>query len=75
MLEQLHAGLLRGLPNGLASWHSRGAGDDLVYWIGMFHERTPVELYRECITILADLSRNHPGIERAALYSEESKRA
>lgn len=61
-MTQLHAGKLRGVGNEV--WHSReNDADEIVYWCGSWHERTPEELYLECLTILADLHRNHPGIE------------
>lgn len=62
MSEQLHAGKLKG--KGDSVWHTSEMKDGSVeYWCGSWHHRTPQELYNECLTILADLARNHPGIE------------
>ena len=56
--EQLHAGKLKGEGNKV--WHSRTDAKGLIYWCGLWHPRTPEELYAECLTIIADLKRNHP---------------
>lgn len=69
MPEQLHAGKLKGVSTDV--WHTKEMADgQIVYWCGSWHDRTPPELFSECVTILADLIRNHPGIEIHGLVKE-----
>jgi hypothetical protein len=56
---QLHAGRLKG--SGAGVWHTN---DKCVYWCGKWHNRTAAELHAECLTILADLEKNHPELKK-----------
>lgn len=59
--QQLNAGKLRG--TGAAVWHTTlGTTND--YWCGEWSHRTPRQLLRECETIIDDLLRNHPELQR-----------
>ena len=53
-------GKLMGKTRGRAVWHLREDGK--TYWCGLWHDRTPRQLFKECQTILLDLARNHPDL-------------
>lgn len=55
--RQLHAGN-RGSDK---IWHTDSEGK---YWSGLWHHRTPQELYRESLSVIADLLQNHPELSR-----------
>ncbi len=61
MNDQLHAGKLKGI--GEAVWHKWD--DEPTYFCGLWHRRTPKELFLECATIMADLMNNHPDLLEA----------
>ena len=42
---------------GDSIWHTNSKGE---YWSGRWYYKTPEELYRESLSIVADLLRNHP---------------
>ena len=66
MDKQLHAGKLKGTGDDV--WHADVVvGRILTYWYGSWHQRTPEELFSECMTIIRDLMKNHPGIEQKKL--------
>ncbi len=44
-------------------WHTDSKG---LYWSGRWYYRTPEELYRESLSIVADLLQNHPELARHA---------
>lgn len=56
--DQLHAGKD---ANGNDIWHTCTiSGVNSLYWSGNTSERTAKQLYRECLSTVADLLRNHP---------------
>ena len=57
---QLHAG--RSAINGSDIWHTDTDGN---YWSGNLYHRTPEQLLLECLTIIADLFKNHPELYKA----------
>jgi hypothetical protein len=59
MAEQLLAGKLKG--TGDVVWFTAAFGSQpYVYQCGSWQPRTPRELFAECLTVLTDLTRNHP---------------
>jgi hypothetical protein len=58
---QLRAGHGRMSASGNTIWHTDSEG---LYWIGYLYHRTPEELYKESLSVIADLLRNHPELAR-----------
>lgn len=46
---------------GKAIWHLKQDGKH--YWSGLWHDRTPKQLLKECQTTIKDLYKNHPELK------------